>query len=544
MNPSSLSTSVLHEHAHRISQSVIGILRNTSVPTDGQTAVQKLAGLFQSCVNVFSNEEHGPSSQNPRVDIVNFLREHNASFENKFDVDPAHLMLYFSIVYGLPTLFNVRVDTIPGNAERLLVIVSIRRLFLLGERTSDEEIEQHLQWLGLDDNIVWKLTHNIATIEEYLILLCRRAYEDEETHETERSVILLRTMEKAILGRKSEKWNYYMGNITNGLLPGDHYVVFETRYLIVFLVKVFQRFLNPNDLRIWMAFDLSWRLRQLVHVGRTSSYKMSGWETHCLKHASKLMTKAAYATFYHTSLTSDTIYKAKDMVYSIAESLKTRIAESSWIEDSTREIALKKLAKMKKVVGYPEGGEDDSLLNRHYETFGNAGPSFVTNWLSASRSVSRKEFQRLSEHPAQLSIKNLMAMTNAIYRPPLNTMVVGMGLLLPPFFGTVPAIDYASAGHLAAHEMMHAFDIANRRLDDNYVERDWWTPVSKIEYEKRVLCIRNSLEEELGEVDDVTDSEIMADFIGLSGLYDAYLKAKQVPDVSLELRGIPGCAFW
>ncbi|KAH8021000.1 hypothetical protein HPB51_011556 [Rhipicephalus microplus] len=342
MNPSSLSTSVLHEHAHRISQSVIGILRNTSVPTDGQTAVQKLAGLFQSCVNVFSNEEHGPSSQNPRVDIVNFLREHNASFENKFDVDPAHLMLYFSIVYGLPTLFNVRVDTIPGNAERLLVIVSIRRLFLLGERTSDEEIEQHLQWLGLDDNIVWKLTHNIATIEEYLILLCRRAYEDEETHETERSVILLRTMEKAILGRKSEKWNYYMGNITNGLLPGDHYVVFETRYLIVFLVKVFQRFLNPNDLRIWMAFDLSWRLRQLVHVGRTSSYKMSGWETHCLKHASKLMTKAAYATFYHTSLTSDTIYKAKDMVYSIAESLKTRIAESSWIEDSTREIALKK----------------------------------------------------------------------------------------------------------------------------------------------------------------------------------------------------------
>ncbi|KAH8020999.1 hypothetical protein HPB51_011555 [Rhipicephalus microplus] len=119
-------------------------------------------------------------------------------------------------------------------------------------------------------------------------------------------------------------------------------------------------------------------------------------------------------------------------------------------------------------------------------------------------------------------------------------MVVGMGLLLPPFFGTVPAIDYASAGHLAAHEMMHAFDIANRRLDDNYVERDWWTPVSKIEYEKRVLCIRNSLEEELGEVDDVTDSEMMADFIGLSGLYDAYLKAKQVPDVSLELRGIPG----
>ncbi|KAL1442687.1 hypothetical protein MTO96_030672 [Rhipicephalus appendiculatus] len=543
-DPSSISTSVLLEQALRMRKSTIGVLRNTSVPLDSQTAVQKVAGLFQSCVDLFGDEERATSGQNPSVDIAEFLREHNASFEAKSDVDPAHMMLDFAITYGLPTLFNIRLDTIPENAERLHVILSARRFLNIGEWASDEGIVQHLRWLGLDDNIVRKLTPKIAAIEVFLIMLCRRTYENEETDETERSVLLLRTMEKAILRRKGDNWNYYLGNITNGLLPGDHYVVFETRYLVVFLANVFRMFTDPNDLRIWMSFDLSRQLRKLVKVSRTGSVQMgstiSQRESHCLKHTFEVMAKAAYAAFYYTSVTSDTISEAQEMVSSIADSLKTQVAESSWIEDSTREIAVRKLVKMKKVVGYPEGAEDDDSLNKYYEAFDNAGPSFVNNWLSASRLSNRKAFERLSEHPIQMRIDDDMAMVNAIYYPPLNTMVVGMGLLLPPFFGTVPAVDYASAGHLAAHEMMHAFDIANRHRDHNYVEGDWWSPASKAEYEKRVMCIRNSLEEELSELDDVIDSEIMADFIGLSGLHDAYLKAKQVPDASLELQGLPG----
>ncbi|KAL1442686.1 hypothetical protein MTO96_030671 [Rhipicephalus appendiculatus] len=542
--PSSKLTSVFRQQALWITRSVIASLRNTSVPSDGQTAVQKAAGLFQSCVDLFGDEEHAPSGQNPSVDIINFLRERKASFEAKSDVDAAYLMLDFPITYGLPTLFNVRVDTIPGNADRLYVILSMRRSLYDGQHATNEAIEEHLRWLGLDDDLIRQLTPTIETIDDYLLKLGRDAYEDDALDARNRSVLLLRTMEKAILRKKGDNWNYYMGNITNGLLPGEHYVAFETRYLVLFLTKVFMMIPNLNDLRIWISFDLSRQLRQMVLVSRTGSFQMSSaisqWESSCLKHASKVMDTAAYAAFYHRSITTDTITKAQEMVASITESLRTQIAESSWMEDGTREIAVRKLDKMKKVVGYPEGAEDDDSLNKYYEAFDNAGPSFVNNWLSASRSASKKAFERLSEYPAQVSVNDDMAMVNAIYKPPLNTMVVGMGLLLPPFFGTVPAVDYASAGHLAAHEMMHAFDVSNRHRDDNYVKRDWWTPASKAEYEKRVECIRSSMGEELSAPDDVTDSEMMADFIGIFGLYDAYLKAKQVPDASLELQGLPG----
>lgn len=542
--PSSKLTSVFRQQAQWITRSVITSLRDTSVPSDGQTAVQKAAGLFQSCVDLFGDEEHAPSGQNPSVDIVNFLRGRNASFEPESDVEAAYLMFDFSITYGLPTLFNVRVDTIPGNAERLHVILSMRRSLYDGQHATNKAIEEHLRWLGLNEDLIRQLTPTIETIDNYLLKLGRNAYEDDAPDARNRSVLLLRTMEKAILGRKGDNWNYYMGNITNGLLPGEHYVAFETRYLVLFLAKVFRMIPDLNDLRIWMSFDLSRQLKQMVQVSRTGSFQMSSpisqWESRCLKHTSKVMDTAAYAAFYHKVLTTDTISKAQEMVSSIAESLRTQITKSSWMEDGTREIAVRKLVKMKKVVGYPESAEDDDSLNKYYEAFDNVGPSFVNNWLSASKSASRKAFERLLEHPAQVSVNDDMAMVNAIYKPPLNTMVVGMGLLLPPFFGTVPAVDYASAGHLAAHEMMHAFDVSNRRRDDNYVERDWWTPASKSEYEKRVACIRNSMGEELSAPDDVTDSEMMADFIGMSGLYDAYLKAKQVPETSLELQGLPG----
>nr|XP_037280852.1 neprilysin-1-like [Rhipicephalus microplus] len=542
--PSSKLTSVFRQQALWITRSVIASLRNTSVPTDGQTAIQKVAGLFQSCVDLFGDDEHAPSGQNPSVDILNFLRERKSSFEAQSDVDAAYLMLDFPITYGLPTLFNVRVDTIPGNAERLHVILSMRRSLYDGQHATHKAIEEHLRWLGLDAALIRQLTPTIETIDDYLLKLGRDAYEDEEPDARNRSVLLLRTMEKAILGRKGGNWNHYLGNITNGLLPGEHYVTFETRYLVLFLTKVFRMIPNLNDLRIWISFDLSRQLRQMVHVSRTGSFTMSSpisqWESSCLKHTSKVMDKAAYAALYHRLINTDTIFKAQEMVSSIAESLKTEIAESSWMEDGTREIAVRKLVKMNKVVGYPEGVEDDESLNKYYEMFDNTGPSFVNSWLSASRSASRKALERLSEHPAQVSVNDDMAMVNSIYKPPLNTMVVGMGLLLPPFFGTVPAVDYASAGHLAAHEMMHAFDVSNRRRDDNYVERDWWTPASKAEYEKRVECIRGSMGEELSAPDDITDSEMMADFIGIFGLYNAYLKAKQVPDASLELQGLPG----
>ncbi|KAK8757587.1 hypothetical protein V5799_004778, partial [Amblyomma americanum] len=541
--PSSKLTSVFGQQNRRILLSVIDALHNKSVTADSQTAIEKAAGLFQTCVALL--EDGVPSGQDTPADIMNFLGSRNALFEADSVVDPAYLMLDFSLNYGLPTLFDVRVDAVPGNDERLYLVLSMRRYFVHRQPASSDAIKKHLQWLGLDDQRILELSGTIATIEEFLMKLGNAAAEDDAPDAKDRSVYLLRTMEKAITFQKGNVWNDYMRNVTDNLLPEDHYVAFQTRYLVTFLALVFQK-IDPNHLRIWIIFDVSRQLRQMVDASSAASSRLNSpvfqWELRCLKLTSQVMNSATYSAFYHTAITSETISKAEDMVLSIADSLRGKIAESSWVEDGTKQIALRKLANMKKIVGYPEGAEDEAALNSFYEAFGNSGPSFVRNWLSASQAKTRMALKRLSENPFKKRINDDMSLVNAVYKPPLNAMVVGLGLLLPPFFDTVPAVDYASAGHLAAHEMMHAFDVSNRRRDDNNVERNWWTSASEEEYDKRVMCIRHSympLQEDLMKPDDVTDSEIMADFIGLSGLYEAYQKAKEQPGAPVELEGLP-----
>lgn len=541
--PSSKLTSVFNQQNRRILLSVIDALRNKSVPADSQTATEKAAGLFQTCAALL--EDDVPSGQDTPADIVDFLRSRNALFEADSDVDPAYLMLDFTLNYGLPTLFDARVDAVPGNDERLHVVLSMRRYFVHGHPASQDAIKRHLQWLGLDDERILQLSGTIKTIDTFLINLGKMAFEDEAPDARNMSVLLLRTIEKAITFKKGNIWNDYMRNVTDNLLPEDHYVAFQTRYLVAFLRGAFQK-IDPNHLRIWIIFDVSRQLRQMVDASGSASSLMNSpvfqWELRCLKLTSQVMHSATYSAFYHTAITSETISKAEGMVSNIAEALRLKIAESSWLEDGTKQIATRKLEKMMKIVGYPEGAEGEDALENFYQAFGNSGPSFVHNWLNASQAKTRAALKRLSELPFKKRVNDDMSLVNALYKPPLNAMVVGLGILLPPFFDTVPAVDYASAGHLAAHEMMHAFDVSNRRRDDNNVERNWWTPASEKEYDKRVMCLRQSympLEEDFMEPDDVTDSEIMADFIGLSGLYDAYQKATEQPGVPVELEGLP-----
>lgn len=546
LSPTSKLTSVVNQQKKMIMNSVIGALRNTSVPANEQTAVEKAAGLFQSCAALLEEADGSLISQQPAVDIVDFLRYRRAPFEPQSDVDPARLMLDFSLNYGLPTLFNAWVGALPDNMERLYLVLSMRYAFVNRTPAGEKTVRAHLQWLGLDERRIEELAGIIKTVDEFLIRLGESAVNDDAVDANNRTVYLLRTLQKSISMTKGELWNSYMRDVTEGILPADHYVVFQTRYLVTFLAQVFQK-IEANHLRIWISFDVSRQLRQMVHVSNTGSFHVNSaayqWDLRCLKLTTQVMHTAAYSAYYRNVVSEEVVSKADEMVSGIANSLEKKIEQSSWVEDGTKQIAMRKLGGMKKIVGYPEGAKDADSLDSSYASFGDSGSSFVSNWLNASRSKMRMALERLMEQPVTLLVNEDMSLVNAVYKPPLNTMVMGLGLLLPPFFGTIPAVDYASAGHLAAHEMMHAFDVANSRRDDNNVERDWWTDASKREYEERVKCIRNSylpLEGDSAGPDDVTDSEIMADFIGLSGLYEAYLTAKEQAGSPQGLQELPG----
>nr|XP_050031726.1 endothelin-converting enzyme homolog [Dermacentor andersoni] len=89
-----------------------------------------------------------------------------------------------------------------------------------------------------------------------------------------------------------------------------------------------------------------------------------------------------------------------------------------------------------------------------------------------------------------------------------------------------PAFNYARLGSVLGHEIMHAYDVRGSQFDDNAENRSWFSPESKKEYMKKVLCLRNfhkTVKLANNEVlNDEADSENLADLVGTRMAYSAF----------------------
>jgi len=90
--------------------------------------------------------------------------------------------------------------------------------------------------------------------------------------------------------------------------------------------------------------------------------------------------------------------------------------------------------------------------------------TFFENILSAATSDQFKNWLQLGRRRNAESWEMYPSMVNAYFNPPSNEIVFPAGILQPPFFSYHwPAyLSYGSFGHVAAHELTHAFDSAGR----------------------------------------------------------------------------------
>lgn len=541
--PSNKMTTIFGLHTKNITSTVIQALGNAEVPANDQTPYQKAAGLFQSCMTVM---ERGPSDE-MKKEIVEFLRQRKAPFVTHSDVDAASLMIDFTFNYGIPVLFDISVlEPRPTANERYLTL-NMRSSICRRHPVTPEAVKRHFVWLGLENvENEQSIAQTISTIDEFLTKLCRKTISSSSRPPAVTPIIPLNKFEKEIKGIKGDLWNSYMRSFTEGVLPGRYYLAVPRNHVKLFLSNVFQK-IDSDFLRLWISWEVSRQLKQMITPSTSGSFqandRLSQLGNQCLRYPSDMMNFATYFGFYETAVSNTTVTDATTMVASIGDSLYRKIEASTWLEEKTKNIALRKLKKMKKVVGFPEAAESDDSISEYYTNFMDMGSSFVTNWLQVSRAYTRKLIDRLTENPPVIRLNDNMLFVNAVYQPQFNTMIVPVSLLMPPFYGEIPAVNFGSVGHLAAHEMMHAFDVSSRMRDDNGIHRDWWAPSSRDEYEKRVKCIRDSVGRILPEgastsVQDDIDSEAMSDFIGLPGLYDAYQVAKAQPEAQLFLQGM------
>jgi predicted metalloendopeptidase len=217
--------------------------------------------------------------------------------------------------------------------------------------------------------------------------------------------------------------------------------------------------------------------------------------------------------------------RALELVNNLKEALADRIKTLEWMDEATKQEALKKLAAFTVKIGYPDKWLDYSLLQI------DRGP-FVLNTLRAEKFEADRDVNKIGKPVDRTDWGMTPPTVNAYYNPNMNEIVFPAGILQPPFFypDADDAVNYGGIGAVIGHEMTHGFDDQGRQFDARGNLRDWWTPKSAEEFKKRSGAIVQQYNEYeplpgLHVNGELTQGENIADIGGVKLAYAALQKA-------------------
>jgi putative endopeptidase len=171
---------------------------------------------------------------------------------------------------------------------------------------------------------------------------------------------------------------------------------------------------------------------------------------------------------------------AEAMIANLMAVYRDGIATLEWMGPETRAEALKKLAAIVPMIGYPERSRDYAGLEiRRGDLVGNV--------MRAHRFDHAYWLGKLGQKVDRAEWFTTPQTVNAFYSPSRNQIVFPAGILQPPFFDAAAddAANYGAIGAVIGHEISHAFDDQGSQYDGEGNLRNWWTRDDRERFEAR-----------------------------------------------------------
>jgi predicted metalloendopeptidase len=217
--------------------------------------------------------------------------------------------------------------------------------------------------------------------------------------------------------------------------------------------------------------------------------------------------------------------RALEMINNLKAALADRIKTLDWMDEPTKQEALKKLAAMNVKIGYPDKWRDYSPLKI------DRGP-YVLNTMRAANFEVNRELKKIGKPVDRTEWGMTPPTVNAYYNTNMNEIVFPAGILQPPFFDPKAddAVNYGGMGAVIGHEMTHGFDDQGRQFDASGNLRDWWSSESAAKFKDRSQAVvqQYSEYEPIPGVHingELTEGENIADIGGVKLAYAALQKA-------------------
>jgi putative endopeptidase len=160
-----------------------------------------------------------------------------------------------------------------------------------------------------------------------------------------------------------------------------------------------------------------------------------------------------------------------ELVGNLRETFSTRLAGLTWMSDTTKQAAQKKLDTFLPNIGFPDVWKDYSAIDvRAGDAFGNAVRASVWDW--------QYDVNRLAKPTDHAEWFTTPQTVNAFYNSTFNAITFPAAILQPPFFdpNADAAVNYGAIGAVIGHEMGHGFDDQGSKSDERGVLRTWWQP--------------------------------------------------------------------
>lgn len=220
--------------------------------------------------------------------------------------------------------------------------------------------------------------------------------------------------------------------------------------------------------------------------------------------------------------------KMLKLIDNLHKALATRIANLTWMNDTTKINALVKLNSFTVKVGYPDKWRDYSKLTI------DPAKSLYDNVAAATYVETLRNLEKFGK-PVDKSEWGMTPQTvNAYYNPTTNEICFPAAILQAPFFdvNADDATNYGAIGVVIGHEMTHGFDDQGRNFNADGNMVDWWTAGDS----KRFTAAAEKLAAQFDQITVVGDlkanghltlGENIADQGGLRISYDAFKTTQQ-----------------
>jgi len=171
--------------------------------------------------------------------------------------------------------------------------------------------------------------------------------------------------------------------------------------------------------------------------------------------------------------------KVSEMIENVRTVYGERIDKLSWMSDSTKEKAHKKLKAFTYKIGYPDKW-------KNYNAITIKDDKLFENVVEASLFEHEEQVKKIGKEVDKKEWHMTPQTVNAYYNPLNNEIVFPAGILQPPFYNrnADDAINYGGIIAVIGHEFTHGFDDQGSQFDDEGNLKNWWTAADRVNFDK------------------------------------------------------------